>query len=510
MKKILLLLLLFPMVTLRAQDVKVSLSSPFEVKDGDDFFKIGDAFYKMEIDNDLPRNDIASKLMKSAHSITLYKYDNAMNEVKKNELEEGKKNFEPFLPKMFDFDNKVLLVYYRFYKGEDSARLFLSQVDPETLETTNTKELFSFSQKKASAFKAYAYQEDDYHLFVSLSPDKNKILVAHTNNVQISSCVIDKNLDITENTFSKCLNIKNFIGRNAFIDNSGNKYISYHTGTDDNPRNGLFVQNVFGKEIFTVFNTGDPMYNAGLLNIKNSKDNSKIYVYGAYSTDRMYEDQGILLSTIEATGLKINTPQLFPFSDDFKQRMYDLKFGNKHKGIYSPVNTLFTLRELDNGTLAFLGTPKKAFGPNFVNYYGPIVSVFINNGKISTALIPRMQGGTDASASLFVTNKNNIVCIYTDDEKNLTVDINTSVNAVSFDKLFGLPENFILATAIIDVNNTVISRKKIADDKLKNYYFLDEAYQLEDNSFIMPIGHTKATLSTAYDELTQWVNLEIQ
>jgi hypothetical protein len=511
MKKILLALFLLTNLLAQAQDINVSLSKPFEIQGGDDYFKIGNSFYKMEIDQSGLDFAVSSKLNKSTLAITLYKYDNAMNEIRKNELEGGKKTFGPFLSKMVRFDNMLLLFNYKYYNS-DTMRLFVSQIDTETLATINTKEVFSYVQGNTRLRESLKYSSTD-NLLISLSPDKSKIIVAHVNTEMISSCIINKNLDISEKTLSKTPDVRDFRGLTAFTDNGGNKYIGYRTGWSETMQRGIFIQTVSGKEVFTILDPGTPMSAATDISFCNSKDNTHINVYGTYTViiNSSGFDEGVFLTTIDTGTLKINNLHLFPYSDDFKKRMYDLDFGYKKKGVYYSTGIEFNLTEQENGAIELLGLCHKVDEGAFAYVVcGPIVSLLIHNGKMSSTVIPRLQPKSEASSDLVVQNKNNIVCIYTDYEKNLALDMKG--NKIEYDgpldkKIF---EDLVLVSAVIDTNNNVISRKKIGDKPDKGYYFLSYLMQLTDNSFILPIGKHKTTMSDIYAKFLQWSNLEIQ
>src|SRR5262245_1113981 len=105
MKKILLVLIILIASSLHAQKIKFTLSDKFEFRQEEgQAYKIGNSFYRMDLDMKGPQFAFTAKLSKATHAITLYKYDANMNQIKKLELEGGKKNFGPFTSRLINFN----------------------------------------------------------------------------------------------------------------------------------------------------------------------------------------------------------------------------------------------------------------------------------------------------------------------------------------------------------------------------------------------------------------------
>ncbi len=511
MKKLLLVFVIFNSTGLLAQQIKVNYSAKFEFrKEEGTEYQIGNFYYRMDLDLTGPQFAIGAKLSKNVHAITLYKYDAAMKEIKAVKLEEGKKNFGPFNSHFVILDNKLLLVYYK-YPDAKTIKLFVSEVNQETLSLDNTKEALSLPVADFGFLKALSMSSSDNQLYTSVSPDKTKLLLLHSNTSQIGSCIVDKELNITGVSTAKSPDEKGFLAQFVCVDNAGNKYMSYRYTENRLYRRGIYMQNTAGKQSFQRFNTGKSEFYANDIKFKCAGDNSKVWLYANFYGE--YLNEGVVLATADVSTLTIKISGLYPYPEDYRQRLHKLDFGYRKKGIYSVEKADFTMLELDNGSIALVGEPElevtgtSSKGGSISRYFsGPIMAVVIKEGKPVFSLVPRKVSRFGGSPVLPVAYKNNIVCIYNDDKKN--IEKSEDENKVSMEVKV---ENMALAAVVISSDGSVISKKRIADDPDgRNFFFLSDMQKISDTHFVIPVGHIKTKMTKYLTEIVQWATVKIE
>ncbi|HEY4287841.1 MAG TPA: hypothetical protein VGN00_12135 [Puia sp.] len=69
-----------------------------------------------------------------------------MKEVKKISFQGKEKQFGPFIPGMILFQDQLVLVYYQSLE-DNSIKLSMAVIDPETLDEKPGKELYTISQR---------------------------------------------------------------------------------------------------------------------------------------------------------------------------------------------------------------------------------------------------------------------------------------------------------------------------------------------------------------------------
>jgi hypothetical protein len=194
-----------------------------------------------------------------------------------------------------------------------------------------------------------------------------------------------------------------------------------------------------------------------------------------------------------------------------KETIQKLGFGDKTKGHYSVRSINYSMLEFDNGTVAMTGfpeytltyqTPKSNWSKT---YSGPIVIILIHDTKAKFVTIPRKQEASEGSGNIPMISKDKLICIYNDNEKNIQNEISDKV------KEEDSPKNLALAAAIIDEGGNIISRKKIADNAIgKNYFFTSYTKELSNNTFLIPIGRTKANFVKYVTDIVQWATIEVK
>lgn len=505
-----LLLLLQSQVLLNAQEFNVSETKDFTIKNDDlgSFVKVGNNYIRYEIDYGPMQFAYTAKLKKVRYGVNLYRYDENMKEAQKVSLDNDKKGMGPFVPGFFGFAGKLYVLYYQF-GDDDVIKTFLAEVNPDNLTITKTVELFTFDQKNVGIFKI----EDaigSNKIFAIASPYKKKVLIAHCNSASISSCIIDEHLNITNNTFIQSQGKEKFAVASLFLDNNSTKYFAYNYAENKENRRGILTEDNKGAAKFQEFKTGESEHWANRLQFASSKDNNKVYVYANYYGN--YLDEGLLLTTINAATFEINKPTLFAYPEDYKKRINKLGFGADNKGTLSVRRVDYQVKELDNGTLAFAGVPSYTVATNYsrgmmyTEYAGPIMMVFVSpDNKANFSMIPRRQkGNIQTSSIMLATYNDNLVCIYCDKEKNLSIGLKDDPS-MSYDL-----QNVVLAAAVFDSDGNIIRRKKIADKPDGGNNFFNSAnWQVTDRSFLIPIGRQRVNMVKYYIQLEKLATVEI-
>lgn len=519
MKKIFSLLFLLNAVLSHAQQFTATKTPTFDQKvyaDGG-YFKAGENYVYYEPDYGKPKFVLTFSLSTALYSITLHNYDAGMNELKKISLDDGQKNFGPFPPKAFIYNGKLEVLYYRYMLDAELIKLYLVQIDPASLVVESTKELITMDQKAYGLFKSVRTLEDN-KLFVSFSPDSSKMLVVNSNAQAIFSCIIDQQLNIARNTVIKNKAMDNFYVFDACLDNNGNKYFSYRYALDKINIRGIVTESYKNNQPkFQEFKTGDPEYGADNLYFHFSNNRSKLYIYANYYEHALHE--GVLLTTIDTATFKIAKPQLFPYPDDFKDRLLKIDFAVKAKKHVSVKQINYDFLELNDGTVAFMGIPTYAetdpVTPNFTGtryietkrYNGPVMGVFIQpDNKATFSMIPRNVLNSSATfAAIYCVYNNQLICFYCDKEKNLTANLEDKPD---YNNKF---DNYVLAAAIYDSKGNILSRTKVADAPGgNNYYLISGTQLLNDHSWLLPVGQLKAGLTAFYIQYENFLSLNVK
>ncbi len=151
-------------------------------------FKAGEGWYSLEIDYKNMQFAYTAKLDKIKYGVNIYKYDADMKEVKKVSLK-GNRELGPFSPKMIYFQNRLVVLYYKVME-DNSIRLFMSVVDPATLEEKENKDLYSISERNVGLFKIEGALNRNKLLIIT-SPDTSKLLISQSGNTgELFTCSI--------------------------------------------------------------------------------------------------------------------------------------------------------------------------------------------------------------------------------------------------------------------------------------------------------------------------------
>lgn len=491
MKKIFFGLLALASLALSAQNVTASLSKEFELR-ATPVCKAGNSFYLMDIDRPGARLAIAMNLRKALHGLTVIKYDTAMNELKQGPLEEGKNVFGYFSSRLVSFNDRLLLFYYKLQDNDDMI-MYVSQIDTGTLSVTNTAELRTFFKGEVNYRASILSNLEDFQdaLYTEPSPDGSKLLLMSMSAKpgKLFSCIIGKDGSITGKTLTSLPDIKDFTPFSAYLDNEGNRYLSYNY-MDKERTKGVYMQNVAGRESFQAYQP-QQVYKPTDVTFKQLPHSRKVYLHANYYGE--YLSEGICLAALQPETLTIGPTQLFPYPEDFSKKLENGGFGEKKKGVYTVRNTGYQLLELADGTLAFVGTPSFANTGNFssgrsitVVFTGPLLYGMVSNGKAVFGMVPRRQLGSPADAVIPVVKGNELLCFYADATRNIEKPLRDEAPLVRD------LSSLALAVCTINSEGVITGRKKILDNpEGKNSFSLINAVQLPGNRLIIPLYRDK-------------------
>jgi hypothetical protein len=445
------------------------------------------------------------------HGLIIRKINTNGKEIAVNRPEGGEKVFGPIATEPVEFDGKILLFYYK-YIDQDSMKLYVSEVDRNSLELTNTMHLFSYQQENVGIFKLMRAANREINL--RISEDQSKLLVVVTGNKEdIFSCVFDKNRTILRKRKSILTGTKNLIISQICVDNNGNNVIAFSQETyTSNTRSSseIYTSNTFDKTISRKFliqnlNNTDKLVDVeawGMgFSLQNarfqaSRDQTKIYVYGDYTG--VVGSAGIWLSEIQAANLNATKPKTIPYPDDFKRKIYDIGFGERKRSDYGILSADFQLSEFENGDLAISGSPMlyegrdravvngETYSYGKSNFFsGPImIAILKNKSETVFTMIPRYQHHSYASKSLFIPYMDKLVVLYNDKEKNITGS--GDPEDVRMKGVIRVSE-LSLAAAIVNKEGKVESRKILVEAISKsNFYNLWASEFLSEKKLIVP------------------------
>jgi hypothetical protein len=143
-------------------------------------------------------------------------------------------------------------------------------------------------------------------------------------------------------------------------------------------------------------------------------------------------------------------------------------------------------------------------GASYNTYYaGPILNLFIKEGKCRFGVVYRNQEMGHGSAPLIVPYGDKLVCIYSDSEKGLDSD-----KPEHTDKRRDAGE-LVLAVAVIGNDGSIISRKKLSDRPGSSVFMTNHQQSLTGNTYLVPVGHDRVNLARYYTEVEQWATVEV-
>jgi len=481
-------------------------------------FKAGEGWYSMEIDYKNMQFAYTAKLDKIKYGVNIYKYDADMKEVKKVSLR-GNRELGPFSPQMLYFQNRLVVLYYKVME-DNSIKLYMSVVDPATLEEKENNDLYAISERNVGLFKIEGVLNRN-RLALKISPDSSKLLISQSGNTgEMFTCIVGPDLVPMKKMTTRIREkMEEFEIQNCAIDNAGNKYFGYSYKAGPANKKGMLLQDNNGKETYLPLTPGrNSGFEADQLSFQSSRDNTRMYVYTTYGHSET-EEEGVLLTTVDVNHAVLAEPQLFPFPMDLRMKLSVRDYTNKEKGGMTVKQGSYHMTEMDNGTVVLSGSPVNLVARTMMvssmnhstarsvdsrqYFHGPVIHVFINNGICVFGVLNRNQQSTQASGFIVQPLGDKLVCIYTDTKKNM--------ESLAPDELSkpADADNLVLGEAVFGSDGALISRKVIGDRMGNLNYFTSYSRPLSDHSYIFPLGRNRVNMVRYYTEVEQWAVVDI-
>jgi len=476
MKLILTFSLLLYGIISTAQSINVSLEDGLKypviadntLRKGKEVFSAGTD--KIEIEN-------AGGFYSLPHSLTIRKLDASGKEIGINKLDGGAKSFGALPSQATEFDGRILLFYVSI-KDED-CKLFVSEINKNSLELSNTVHLFSFQARKKGLIANI--QSGDRLIMLYKSADSSKMMVlVQGEKESLFSCVFERGLKIKRQKISTLKETKGLDITDIIVDNAGNSAIvfsekkySMMQATYDEAKYVYFQKSDNSDRMIDVLSlgAGTAIYE---LRFELTKDQSKTFAFGNYAAP-MFCD-GIWTAELKLGDFKFTNARKLQYPDEFKKNINKLGFGDKHKGVYGVFAIRYSLFEFGDGDVVLSGNPvlydykTSTSGRQSSDWFaGPIVMAFINRKNEPVfSMIPRHQNFGNGSKAIMVPYNDKLVVIYNDYEKNIKGELQP--DRVHQKGRFGLTE-LTLAYAIVKKDGTIESRKLLSEGISKKNYF---------------------------------------
>lgn len=501
MKYLLLLLLLAAGFYTTAQNVSVKVVNTnnvtshtmnWRMREKTDF-RVGANIIQVENTGSSMQLAYTAKLSREKHALILHKLNADGKEIATGKLENGERVFGPVPSAPVFFSNKLLLLYFR-YEDKDTMKLYLSEVDVESLTIKNTQQLYKFAQRNSGLFGMASVLNTE--IITSVSPDDKKLLVAYKGGGdEIYSAVFSPDLKILRTKVSRAVFPDKAEISDVFIENSGNCVFglssTYGSEFEHLLVKGFFVQRMDNSERVIPFNSIGAGFTPEHLHIQPSADFSKLYACGDYSGDRFME--GVWMVELQTQQFRLGKPGTIAYPDDFKQRMYKTGFGTRKKDNYSVMPVDYQIVEFANGDFALGGYAKSktevthSSGKiNVTLLAGPIVTIFTDKGfkQANFAMIPRNHTMRSGSEGIFIPYKEKLVVLYNDYEKNFSEDLSDA----SVDRIrVNMVKEVALGYAVINKEGKIEQRKLLTDGISRmNFFNTMNCQKLSDTHFLIP------------------------
>jgi len=484
MKKILFPLLLLASFALHAQTVNITLSKDiittemrkrnFEIPPQ----HIGSFFYHCDMISNAQLAYTAT-LFKAKQSITLHKYDSTVKEVGKHTIGAGLE-YGPFVGHLVAFNQALLLVYYQV-QG-DNIKLLMTIIDPETLAEKETKELYSIAAKNTRFFSVWGSAERN-KLITTLSPDGNKLLVCQSGNTnEIFTCIINKNFGVEKTSVTTIEKTNGeFAINNGVIDDNGNIYCSYTHTVKKEKECGIFALAANGKKAFADFTDDKNAWKSDVIDFHTRAGDPTLYVYANYYGE--YLNEGLLVSSFNIANLSFGKTNYYPYPDDMRKRLSKMDFGAKNKSVYTVWKVDYKCTDMEDGTIAFTGTPMRRYYLNsggYRVYMGPIINFFVRNDGYNVGAVYRSLEAGDDAGIIAIPYKSNLVLLYKDGLKNVLLKDTSDYVSVVFGKV-------VSAKVVISGTGALLDKQPL-DEKNNNLNYLCTTYyyKIAANKFMMP------------------------
>jgi hypothetical protein len=506
-----------------AQDVSVSFSSPFSLRDKGltqkegQTFRVGDFYFCMETSSAGKREDVQAKQKVATYNINLYKFDSTMKLLDKVVID-GQGDLGPFGPNHVLFAGKLLIFFYKVSDLGD-VRLQFSTVDPGTMAVSPAQELNLIAEKGNGLIDVKNSFELN-RLGFGFNADSSKLMVVQSSTDIDVFCtaVIGQELTFGKPVISPLKSdLKDFVTGMVCLDDAGNKYFTYDYIEKNKRQHGIILQSAAGKDTWPDLQMPDGVTTEGLLWLRPSRDKSKVYFYGiAKGNLQMRYEVGVLMATIDVARFRLGNFEFFPYPEDMRENLRKMDFAERTHGNVEVKNTFYVSNELEDGTLALTGYPEDveqgapmshldgSSSQSSTVFAGPIINIFIKGRKASFGVIYRNQEMTDASMFIAVPYHDKLVCIYNDSEKSVGSN-DLGVNGSRFTL-----KEVVLAVAVFRNDGTTLSRRKLADKQGRLTYFTNAQQELAGGNVLIPLGEDKLRGIRYFTDYEQWATVGIR
>lgn len=479
-----------------------------------------------------------TKLYDMKYALTISKYDKNMNKMKDFVLENGEKNFGPLIPQLLLLNNKLCLVFFQS-SNKTSFDLYLAPIDETNTSMGEKKKICTIQQDNVGIFKLESVINAGIVYFTNSANNSKTLVTCNASPNNILTFVIDNDLNILKQT--------------AIHSNNAGFEITSAVLTDDNLECMVLSSD---QETKVVCNSADGKKTEMKLNpsaslvpyntrANLSNDGKSIYIYSTSAImDR--EDKscnGFLLSQLDCGSLRLSKSQAYEFSPEFLETVYQKGAGFRHKKEFFIHNFIPRLIELDNGTLAILGSPQytsaktNQSAPNMNNQThmvstttsetGSVFAFFPNkNGRtFEYALVPRnltfSMGQSSGSGAIKIVSAPNfsisyagytakklgddIVILYNDGEKNMAKAENDKIAETTSRK------DIVMVEALINKDKKLEYRKQIDNSTSARYtYYLGNTIPTSASSIIFPIGKGGSGFNARKTYYTNWCFVDLK
>jgi hypothetical protein len=478
-----------------AQQVKIEFTPQLDIKnDITNFHKYDNILYSSHTQLALRYVKVAPGLKGLSYGIILTKYGDENKGNKMLSIDDGKKDFAP-LRHFVHYGEKYIYVIYFKKEEEGNLKGYVTKVNPEDLSVVTTKEIMEFNQKTLDFWKGMKDLEE-IQSFYTVSEDGKRACIINVSPTQMLSTVIDGDLNILEKTDQSHLDLDKLFITAAYIDNDGNKVMAYRY---DNP----LLKNFYTRGLFfqTANNIGEfkPIKYPngalpGNLALHLSKDGKKLYV-GAeyYGQEYVKGGQGVLLGEVKFETRSVSNFTLYPYTEELKSRVYDLKFATKSKGniVFRDKSLDYRIEDMPNGTVilsADMFTSETS--SHGFPYNGPIIHIFVKpGGNTIMSLVPKIGSRSPVTGYFNYIFDDKLICIYADHPKNQGKDVKDK------DIKYNISERETIPVAnIYSSEGNLLSRIILVDNSkdTKGNIFISYGSKIEEHKFLFPVGKIKA------------------
>ncbi|GEM_PF-2548351 len=513
MRQFLLLLLICSVLQIQAQEFKTAFSSSGSIKDDVvTFHRYGNKLYSSRVNQPKAQFAFSANLKKVKYGIELTQYDEQLNVIKKVSVDKEEKDFGPFTP-IVHYGNEAIYILYSKFMDDDKIKMHVAKVNPDDLSTLDTKEIMEHDQKNQALFGAMKTIEST-QIFYTVSKDGKNMWIVQASPTLILSTVIDGNLNVIQKPISQPVSLKNLVITGTHIGDDGNKVLAYRY---DDPSfkefytRGIFFQPANAKGIFKTikFPAG---FNPGNLDLQESRDGKKLFYGGEYFGEEYKEGgKGVLLGEINVVEKSISKPILHTYTDELRQRVFDLDFASRKKGeiVFKDHRLNYYINELESGTVILSAEMQtSASTTNYTFYYaGPIIHVFVKpDGKANMTLIPKNQPSQTVTRYFNYVYQDKLICIYADIPKFLDKELSDK-------KIGGVRSvgDMVPVANVYDSDGKLLSRKKLLDNAkdMKGNVMIGNRSKIGDNKFLFPVGESKVNMAKYYTRVNQVFYLDI-